>query len=801
MSEEEKKISDAGLFAAKLLREGRLAEAEQAYRQLVANDPNCAESNYFLATVLQTQGKQAEAVDYYRRALTLKPDLAEARNNLGNALQSLGRLSEAIDSYLRAIELRPDDYLAYCNLGTALQHQGRLDLALSAYERALSLRPDLAVAHYNLGTALQVGGRLEGASDCFRKAIELEPNHCLAHFNLGNVLADLGKHAEAALCFSRALEVQPDFPEAHHNLGTTFLARRQYDEAVACFQRVLALRCDFSSAYLHLASAYHQLGRVEEAVAALRRAVALDPAQVDALKNLGTMLLAQGKTDEAIACFRRVLEQTPRDAVAYNDLAVALQSQGKIDEAVACFEQAIVLSPDYVGAMSNLGNALQAERRLDVASAWYSRALAVEPENARVFGNMLVARHYQAGVTLAELAEAHAEFERRLAAPLRSHWRRHENSRDPDRRLRVGIVSPDFGQHPVGYFLIGVLENLDRREVEAICYSDRREQDGLTARCARAAATWREVSTLGDEEFSELVRSDRIDILFDLAGHTARNRLLAFARKPAPIQISWAGYMGTTGLAAMDYILADRFEIPPEAERFYAERVLRMPDGYVCYEPPDYAPAVSGLPAQRNNYITLGSFNNPAKITAQVVEVWAKILRRLPEARLVLKYGSVDNPSVAKTFLDDFARGGIDPHRIDTLGRSDHRDFLQAYERIDLALDPFPYNGGLTTCEALWMGVPVVTLPGETFASRHSLSHLSVVGLRETIARDVDEYVELAVSLAEDWPRLAALRASLRERMAASPLCDRPGFARNLTRVLREVWREWCNDAKTSPTN
>jgi predicted O-linked N-acetylglucosamine transferase (SPINDLY family) len=297
---------------------------------------------------------------------------------------------------------------------------------------------------------------------------------------------------------------------------------------------------------------------------------------------------------------------------------------------------------------------------------------------------------------------------------------------------------------------------------------------------------------LNHEQLAAQIRADRIDILFDLAGHTAGNRLLVFARKPAPIQVTWAGYVGTTGLAAMDYILADRYEIPPQSEMYYCERVLRMPDGYVCYDPPAYAPPVSPLPAQEKGYVTFAAFHNPAKITPQVVEVWAQVLNRLPRARLVLKYLGMDDPSVVGRLADLFAGQGIDKARLEFLGYSPHGEALAQYQRIDVALDTFPYNGGLTTCEAIWMGVPVVTCPGETFASRHSLSHLSNVGLTETIAGDLEEYVELAATLAGDLRRLAALRAGLRDRMASSPLCDGKRFAENFAEVLRGVWRHWC---------
>jgi predicted O-linked N-acetylglucosamine transferase (SPINDLY family) len=344
----------------------------------------------------------------------------------------------------------------------------------------------------------------------------------------------------------------------------------------------------------------------------------------------------------------------------------------------------------------------------------------------------------------------------------------------------------------VGYFLIGLLRGLDRAQFQTICYSDRVNKDNLTARLESAAALWRDVYGLSDEALAQQIRSDQIDILFDLAGHTAGNRLLVFARKPAPIQITWAGYVGTTGLKAMDYILADRYEIPAEAESYYTERVLRMPDGYVCYEPPADAPAVAPLPALTQGAVTFGSFNNPAKITSPVIEVWAKLLQRLPQSRLVLKYRGMDDASLVGRLTEEFSSQGIEPGRIECLGWSPQRPLLAEYGRLDLALDPFPYNGGLTTCEALWMGVPVITCPGETFASRHSLSHLSNVGLTETIAKDLDAYVDLAVTWAMDLPRLAALRASLRPQMRASPLCDTQRFAENWMLILRNAWRDWC---------
>ncbi len=481
---------------------------------------------------------------------------------------------------------------------------------------------------------------------------------------------------------------------------------------------------------------------------------------------------------------------------AHNNLGIAFKDQGKLDEAVDCCHRAVELKPDYARAHANLGNAFYGQGRLEEAVACYRRALDLKPDDAGVHSNLLFALHYFNGVTAASLAEAHAAYDRRHAASLYGAATQHECLRDRPDLLRLGFVSHDLGRHPVGYFLIAVLENLNQSNLETICYSDRMVKDDLSLRLQAAATHWHDVVGITDERLAEQIRADRIDILFDLAGHTAGNRLLLFARKPAPIQVTWAGYVGTTGLRTMDYLLADCYEVPPGSERHYQEQVLRMPDDYVCYAPPGDAPAVARLPALERGHVTLGCFNNPAKVTRHAIEVWAKILRRLPGARLVLKYKGCNDRGNARRFGEMFSTHGIDPDRLELLGSSPHAELLGEYNRIDLALDPFPYSGGLTTCEALWMGVPVITCPFETFASRHSLSHLSNVGVPELIAHDLNEYVELAVALASDLPRLATLRAGLRERMAASPLCDGKRFAANLSALLREVWQRWVDQAQ-----
>ncbi len=748
-------ISEALAIAIQHHQGGRLKAAEQVYRQILAVEPNQADAIHLLGLIAHQAGKLDEALVCYRRAVELKPDYAEAYNNLGAACQQQGKLDEALASCRRAAELKPDYVEAHYNLGNLLRDQGNLAEAIACYRRAVELKPGFVEAHSNLGVCLKEQGKFEEALACCRRVVDLKPDFAEAHNNLGVALKDQGDLQEALSCYHRAVELKPEFAEAHNNLGVAFKEQGKLDEAIAC----------------------------------CRRAVELKPEYAEAHNNLGVAFQEQGYLDDAVACCRRAVKLMPDSVVARNSLGNVLKDQAKLEEAVACYRQALQRQPDYAEAQNNLGNALKDQGKLEEAVASYRQALRWKPDYTVAHSNLLFALHYRTGVTPAALAEAHAEYDRRHAAALKGAVVRHATKSARHGRLRLGFVSPDLGRHPVGYFLVRVLENLCKEQQATICYSGRIVKDDLTLRLQAAASQWRDVFGLSDQQLTEQIRADRVDVLFDLSGHTAHNRLLVFARKPAPIQVTWAGYVGTTGLKAMDYILADRYEIPPGAERHYRERVLRMPDGYVCYDPPLYAPALTPLPALDRGEVTFACFNNPAKITAQAIEVWSRILRRLPEARLVFKFRGWNDSGVVRRFAEMFAAQSIDPRRLEFLGYSPHAEFLAEYGRIDLALDSFPYSGGLTTCEALWMGVPVITSPLETFASRHSFSHLSNVGLTEMIAHDLHEYVELAVALAGDLPQLAALRAGLRKRMAASPLCDGERFATNLTAVLYDAWQ------------
>ena len=815
-------VREAFTTAIQHHRSGRLPLAEQIYRQVVQADPSHEDAWHLLGILNAQTGNPQGAIECISRALSLRPHWAEARANLGNALREQGRLDEAahhllialqlkpqypeawnnlgnvfkeqghledaIASYTQALELKSDFPEAINNLGGAWKEKGRIEEAIACYRGAIDLRPDYVDANFNLGLALHESGRLDESIPILRSILDLNPQHAEAWNGLGNVFKDQGRSEEAIAAYRQAVQLRPGYFGVVNNLGIALRDSGELDEAIECFRQALEQCPTLPEVHNNLGISLRESGELDEAIECFRQALQLKPEFVQALYNLGDAFKAQLNLDDAIDCYRQALTIIPDHVEARNNLGNALRDQGQLDEAIACYRTVLELRPGYVEARNNLGNALKDQGQLEEAIACYRSALSFRPGYSVAHSNLLYTLHYLEDVTSANLAEAHAEYDLQHASHFSHTVYRHESILASNFRIRLGFVSPDLGQHPVGFFLVRVLEKLSHEMHDIFCYSDRFHRDSLTSRIQTASTEWHDVKTMSDECLADRIRADRIDILFDLAGHTANNRLLVFARKPAPIQLSWIGYEGTTGLTAMDYLLADRFMVPEGEEQHYRENVLRMPDGYLCFDPPSIAPQVGPPPSLRNGFVTFGSFNNPAKLNAKVVSVWSEILRRVPTARLVMKYRGLQDRSVKNRFLDLFATQGIGTHRLDLLPWSSYADYLATYERVDLVLDPFPFSGSTTTCDALWMGVPVITCPGKTFASRHSISHLSNVGLTETISCHLDEYVSLAISWARDEAKRTSLRRGLRDRMARSPLCDGERFATHLTAILRRIW-------------
>jgi len=605
-----------------------------------------------------------------------------------------------------------------------------------------------------------------------------------------------GQLDEAEALYQRIIEADPEHADAHHMLGVAACQRGDFNQGAQSITAAIGLSLNEPVFHNNLGNALMALGRLDEAAQSYEAALDLDPDLAEAHYNTGNIYKDRNQPDDAVACYQRALTINPDYAEARNNLGLALKDLGRLADAVECFEATLLRRPDLAEVHYNLANTLKDHGLPESAAAQYRQAIALNPDYIDAQSNLLLAAQYRPGITARELHRLHREWDQRFAAPHQGDWPAPGNARDPEKTLRVGLVSPDLGQHPVGYFLISLLEHINGAEIDFIGYSDR-DPDAMTERLSAAATSWRDIRGISDDDLAATIRADDIDILFDLTGHTNKNRLLLFAQKPAPVQISWGiGYPGSTGLGAIDYLLCDQHHAPAGTGDSYPETLLRLPDSQFCYEPPSYAPAVESLPAETNCTITFGSFNNPAKINDAVLAAWTGVLNAVPDSRLVIKYGGVDVSPNRERFTAAFTGAGIDPARLTLEGQASHADMMARYNGIDIGLDTFPYNGGLTTCEALWMGVPVISLTGDTFAGRHSLSHLATVGLAELAAVDEAGYRNLAVALAKDVARLAGLRAGLRDRVATSPLCNGPIFAENFAAAMRGVWQTWSGSQR-----
>ncbi len=666
--------------------------------------------------------------------------------------------------------------------------------AAHLYRRVLATEPRHAGSLHRLGLIEAAAGRHDAAARSLRAAIAADPVRAPApaswHAALGDALDALGQPHEAVAAYREAIRLRPDQARAHAALGTVLQALGRLDEAVASYQAALRHRPELIDARCNLGSALRRLGRPLEAIAAYRAALRIDPAAAAAHYNLGNALADVGAHDEAVAAYREALRLHPEDAQAGINLGNALAGLGRPDEALDAYDSVLRRRPDHAAAHFNRGNALKEFGRLDEAVAAFEAAVRLRPDHAAAQSNLLVSAHYVAGIAPADILARARRYAGMLEAGPPAAL---ANPADPGRRLRVGYVSGDLGQHPVGIFLAPVLACHDRSAFEIVCYADRDRADPVADRLRAHGDQWRRIAGLGDAEAAALIRADGIDVLVDLAGHTAPNRLPLFAGRAAPVQASWLGYWGTTGLSRMDAILSDATTIPPGEEGLYSERVLRLPGGRFCYGGPDDAPDPAPPPCLDRGTVTFGSHNNLSKLGPEVVGLWADLVRAVPDSRLLLKWRSLGSEAMRRRITAAFAGAGLGPERLELRPSSPHRAMLEGYGDIDVALDPFPFSGGLSSCEALWMGVPVVTLPGVAPQSRQTAGFLHALGRPEWIAASPADYVAIAAGLAADPARLSRLRQTQRTRLAASPLCDAPTFTRGLEAAYRQLWTARCS--------
>jgi predicted O-linked N-acetylglucosamine transferase (SPINDLY family) len=638
-------------------------------------------------------------------------------------------------------------------------------------------------------------GRYAEAEVCARQLIEHFPGHGFGWKCLGSVLKSQGRNEESLEAMRKAAVLLPLDPQAHGNLGVTLKELGRLEEAAASFRRALKIKPDYAEVHSTLGNVLKELGRLQEAETSYRRALDIWPAYADAHSNLGAVLSELGRLKEAEASYRRALEINPDYAKAHYNLGNVLRDQERLDDATTGYGRALELNPYLAEAAVNLGNVHKDLGNLEVAEANYRRALASDPGLAEAHSNLLFCLNYSAVRHRAADLEEARRYGQMVAAKVKERFSSWLCPAHP-KRLRVGLVSGDLHNHAVSFFLEGVVARIDPDRLELIAYAADRKEDELTARLKPYFSSWKSLAGLSDEAAAALIHADGVHLLLDLSGHTAKNRLPVFAWKPAPLQASWLGYFATTGVADMDYLLGDPYVLPPAEAGHYTEAAWLLPESYLCFTPPAVYPEILPLPALASSAITFGCFNNLTKINDKVVALWAQVLKAVPASRLLLKTGGLDKPGAAAAMRERFAAHGIEPDRLLTEGGCSRFELLNAYNRVDIALDPFPYPGGTTSVEGLWMGVPVITRRGDRFLSHVGESIMHNAGLAEWVAVDDDDYVAKAALHAADPEKLAALRMGLRRQILASPLFDAVRFARNFETALWGMWQRSAGEKR-----
>ena len=706
------------------------------------------------AVALQNGGRLAEAEQIYRAVLGQMPENAHAMNYLGLALVGRGQVQEGLEFLRQSVNAEPRVAQFAANLAGALLSCGDAPGAESAAREAIRRDGNDIAGRIHLAQSLWAQGQQEQGLAEARAAAELQPLRPEPHAQLGLYLLELGRAPEAADAFSRALQLSPT-PANHANLGNALAAMENHESAIDSYRRAISLDPNRAEYHYNLALALAAARRQVEAIDSLRRAIQLRPSFPEARIKLADLLKETSQADEAIAAYRDVLALRPDHPQALHSLGMMLAGLGQVREGMASIRRALEIRPDDFDA-----------------------------HDALVFLSNLHP-DYDAQDVLRE----HLEWNEKFVKPLAAQIRPQENDRDPDRRLRIGYVSPDFREHVLLFYHVPLLSHHDHQNFEIFCYSDVKRADAGTERIRGYADVWRETSGLTDDQLAEQIRADRIDILVDLTMHMANGRPLLFARKPAPVQVQWC-YPGTTGNERIDYRLTDPYCDPPgQFDADYSEKSVRLPDSFFIYDPLGDEPKVNKLPALTAGHITFGCLNNFMKVNDGTLDLWAKVLNAVPNSRLILLTPSA---STRQRVSDHLRNKGIDPACLDFVSRQLRPLYLATYHRIDISLDTIPYNGHTTSMDSCWMGVPVVTLIGKTVVGRAGWSLCCNLGLRELAARTPEQFVEIATKLASDLPALAALRENLRARMAASPLMDGAKFARGVEEVYRDIWRTWC---------
>ena len=748
---------------------GRVENAERLFRSVLKSEPNNPEANHALGTLAVRQGQLQSALTFLTAALQADPQQGHHWFSFAEALLLTGAIGDA-----RAV-LERAAARGFSNVEIAAL-KARLDRA-ELYQHALD--------HHK-------AGRIAEAEKLYTAILSADPGHVDCLHMIGQLASQTDRVEIGIQLISQAIRLKGDVAAFHCSLGNALVAQGQAEQARQSFARALELQPVFPEAQISLANLHRSLGELNQAVRQYEAMIAAGVNAALAHNNLGAILFDQARVAEAIVHLTEALRQNPELAEAHNNLGNAFRETGRLDEAVRHYQEAIRLKPGYAGALSNLAGALKTRGKIPEAIESYKAAISLKPDFTEAHNNLIMLLGYSAEVPHTDLVDQARRFNDEVAAPL-LRVRPFVNPPDPGRRLRIGYVSGDFRDHAVNYFFEPLLAHHDKGNFEFFAYANMHTEDAITARLKPGFDHWRNIRALGQDAAADLIESDGIDILVDMSGHMSGNRLLIFARKPAPIQATWLGFTTTTGVKAIDYRITDVYADPPGmTEHLNTETLWRLPAIFSCYQPrADIADPIDHPPRDDNGFITFGCFNNFTKVTDGTLKCWAEILGRASDARLLLEIVGIDSEDFRRETQARLARLGLPLDRVILEPRRRSNQYV-LYNKIDIALDPFPFNGGTTTMDALWMGVPVISLAGEYFTARMGVTILNNVGLSEVLAENEAAYVDLAVGLATDPARLRAIRHNLRQKMNDSRMMDFSAFARDIEAAYRGMWQVWC---------
>jgi len=718
---------------------------------------------------------------------------------IGLAHHQSGRFSEANAAYQQALAANPSHPDALHLLGMIAHQIGNHSLAQELISMAVSINPAMSIYQCNLGSVLQAQGNYDEAITHFRKAIVLEPTNPIFHYNLAYCFQVQGRFQEAIAAYRAAIKLAPSHIQSLSNLGHTFRAMGNLDQAIEYFRKAISAAPGLAEMYFNLGVALNAQGNLDAATDSYRQAISLAPEYAQAHCNLGATLLAKNKFEEAVLSYQRAIHINPGLSEAHYNLGIALQAQNKLDAAIASFRRTLELQPKFVEGYCNLGNALRERGYLNEAVECYRHALAIKPDYANAYSNLLFLLSYHAAVTpLDYLSQARGWELACVPGTIRKAAREKIFPHRPlsGRRLKVGYVSGDFRKHAVSYFIEQIFANHDRSQIELFAYSNNRARDSVTERLNNLAEHWIPIAAMLDDEVCERIQADNIDVLIDLSAHSAHNRLGVFSRRAAPVQATYL-YFASTGLSEMDYWIGDAVLSPEDLDEQFSETVWRLPRVWLSYKTVAEAPATNWHPAD-DGTIWLGSFNNLGKITPRTIHIWSQILQTMPEGRLLLKNKELADLSNRQFIFEKFASHGIAGHRIDLQGGSEWGDYMAQHDRLDIALDPVEgHGGGTSTCDALWMGVPVIHLPGDHVGARFASSLLSAIGHSDWIAHSESDYIEKVISLARNVELRKQLRFNQRNLMSRSPLCNAQDLAHSLEDAYSSMFTRWLEFRST----